>query len=762
MEKQTFNVKGMHCASCSAVITDKIKKLDGVKNVNVNIATEKAQIEFDASKISLDKMNQEISKLGYEFLQDKKDSSMKEIKGMEMSSEMPGMSKEDHMHHKEEELKVQKRKVQFAFPLAILVFIVMMWNVAGSFFKFLPEFPVPMEILNIIFLILSTIILFWIGKPFLQGVVRFAKYKVANMDTLIGIGTLVAFIYSAVITLFPQVKLYFSLPEDTYFDVVIVVIGFIVLGKYLEAKSKLKTGQAIEKLLGLQAKTALVFRDGKEIEIPIAEVLVGDVILVKPGGKIPVDGKIIEGQSSIDESMITGEPIPVDKNLGDLVFGSTINKQGSFKFQATKVGDETLLAHIIKMVEDAQGSKAPIQDMADKISSVFVPIVLVISIIGFILWLGIGIPIIGLSNALSFGILSFVGVLVIACPCALGLATPTAIIVGVGKGAENGILIKDAEALEKLSSVNAIVMDKTGTLTEGKPTVTDILLFENMDQKKFLQIASSVEKLSEHPLADAIVEKAKKENLEFLKVDNFRIEQGVGVFGEIAGQKIYIHKPNKNESNVEIRQFQDQGKTVVEVEIDNKKIGIIAIADKIKENAKNVVDNLRKRGIEVIMLTGDNHLTANYIASLSGIKSVIAEVLPEDKANKIKELQLQGKKVAMVGDGINDAPALAQADVGIAMATGTDVAIESAGITLLYGDISKISKAINLSKATMMTIKQNLFWAFIYNIIGIPVASGLLYPFFGIILNPVFAGMAMALSSVSVVSNSLRLKTKKL
>jgi Cu2+-exporting ATPase/Cu+-exporting ATPase len=742
MEKQIFNVKGMHCASCSAVITDKIKKLDGIKNINVNLATEKAKVEFDENKVSLEKMNQEISKLGYEFISDKKQSNSKL-----------------------EELAIQKNKLYFILPIAVVVFLIMMFDILSQLFSFMPNLPLPMEFLNVILLIISTVVMFWIGQPFLQGVARFVKYKVANMDTLIGIGTSVAYIYSAVITLFPQARLYFNLPSETYFDVVIVVIGFVVLGKYLEAKSKLKTGLAIEKLLGLQAKTAQVLRDGKEIEISIAEVLVGDVVLVKPGGKIPVDGKIIEGQSSIDEGMITGEAISVDKTIGDLVFGSTINKQGSFKFQALRVGDQTLLANIIKMVEDAQGSKAPIQDMADKVSAVFVPIVLVLSILGFIMWLIIG----GVNNA----ILSFVGVLVIACPCALGLATPTAIIVGVGKGAENGILIKDAESLEKLASVNIIVMDKTGTITEGKPAVTDIKsvpefsIFNfqfsindkisklSKNELMLLTIAGSVEKMSEHPLALAIVEKAKEEGLKFLPVNNFKAEHGVGVFGEINGQKIYIHKPNKDENNLDIKNLQDQGKTVIEIEIDGKKAGLISIADKIKENAKEVIANLRKKGIEVIMLTGDNHRSASYIAELAGIKIVIAEVVPQDKASKIKELQGQGKKVAMVGDGINDAPALAQADVGIAMATGTDVAIESAGITLLHGDISKILKAINLSKSTIRTIKQNLFWAFIYNVVGIPLAlSG--------ILNPVFAGMAMALSSVSVVSNSLRLKTKKL
>jgi Cu2+-exporting ATPase/Cu+-exporting ATPase len=517
MEKKTFNVKGMHCASCSAVITGRIQKLDGIKKINVNIATEKAEIEFDESKVSLDKINQEILKLGYEFIETVRRPTSYSFDKKEMSSEMPGMSKEEHMHNKEEELGKQKTKVQFSFSLAVLVFLIMIENILAKYFYFVPAFFVPENILNVICLVLATIILFSLGKPFLLGVARFAKYRVANMDTLIGIGTFVAFIYSTVITLFPKIRLYFSLPQDTYFDVVIVVIGFITLGKYLEAKSKLKTGQAIEKLLGLQAKTAFVIRNNTEIEISINNVLVGDVVFVKPGGKIPVDGKIIEGQSSIDEAMITGEPIPVDKNVGDLVFGSTINKQGSFKFTATKVGDQTLLAHIIKMVEEAQGSKAPIQALADKISAIFVPTVLIISIIGFVLWIVVGSATIGFSTALSYAILCFVGVLVIACPCALGLATPTAIIVGVGKGAENGILVKDAEALEKLSGVNTIVMDKTGTITQGKPVVTDIIEIQNSKFKiqNILQIAASVEKLSEHPLASAIVEKAKAENLEF-------------------------------------------------------------------------------------------------------------------------------------------------------------------------------------------------------------------------------------------------------
>jgi len=572
------------------------------------------------------------------------------------------------------------------------------------------------------------------------------------MDTLIGIGTSTAYIYSL-----------FNI-NSNYFDVVIVLIAFITLGKYLEARSKIKTGDAIEKLFSLQAKTALILVDGVEKEISISEVKIGDIIIVKPGMKIPVDGKIIEGQSAIDESMITGESIPVDKMVGDLVTGATINKQGSFKFAATKVGSDTVLAQIIKMVEEAQGSKAPIQAMADKISSVFVPVVLVIAFLALGSWLIFGSQFMEFSQALSFGLVSFVGILVIACPCALGLATPTAIIVGVGKGAQYGILIKDAESLEKLSKVNTIVFDKTGTITKGEPEVTDIIILgKNLTQNNILQIASSLENHSEHPLAQAVVNKAKEEKINFDNVENFNALEGVGVIGKIKSESISIHKPQKDDLNIlEIVNLQKQGKTVVVIEKNNIKIGLIALADTLKDEAVEAIKALHKKGLETIMLTGDNLLAAKHIAAQAGIDQVIAEVLPHEKANKIKALQDQGKIVAMAGDGINDAPALVQADVGIAMATGTDVAIESAGITLLGGDIQKIAQAVTLAKSTIRTVKQNLFWAFIYNVVGIPVAAGLLYPIWGIMLSPIFAGLAMAGSSVSVVSNSLRLKTKKL
>lgn len=764
MTKQTFRIKGMHCASCASIISGRLAKLDGVKKAEVNFATEKAQIEYDAEKVSLELMNGAIGGLGYSlavaenrFEKNAPDHQVNRLNhaahtGADLSAE-----------EKTKELLRQKAKIQFVLPIALAVFAIMLWGIAARFFYFVPDLSLSMEIANIIFLVLSTAVIFWVGKPFIGGVVRFIKYRAANMDTLIGIGTLTAYLYSAIIVLLPQVKTYFRLPEDTYFDVVIVVIGFVTLGKYLEARSRLKTGEAIEKLLGLQAKTAQVLRAGKEMEIPISEVVIGDIVVVKPGAKIPVDGKIIEGQTSIDESMITGESIPVDKIVGDSVVGATINKQGSFKFEATKVGSDTMLAQIVKMVEEAQGSKAPIQALADRVSGIFVPVVLIIALVAFALWLAIGIPTIGLAAALSYAVLSFVGVLVIACPCALGLATPTAIIVGVGKGAEYGILIKNAESLEKLSSVDTVVFDKTGTITKGKPEVTDIIVSDNSFKKdEILKYAGSAEKLSEHPLAQAIVEEALKQKITLVNGENFTALEGVGVRASVGQKNIYIRKPGKNDEDSDLISLQGQGKTVVVVEINDKKVGLIALSDTLKPEAKEAIARIKKRGIKVVMLTGDNRLAAKYIAQQAGIDEVVADVLPQEKAGKIKDLQSQGRKVAMAGDGINDAPALVQSDTGIAMATGTDVAIESAGITLLHGDIKKLAQAIELSRATMRTVRQNLFWAFIYNVVGIPVAAGLLYPFWGIILNPIFAGLAMAGSSVSVVANSLRLKTKKI
>jgi Cu2+-exporting ATPase/Cu+-exporting ATPase len=757
MIHKTLTVEGMHCASCASIITKKVSKLEGVEDINVNFATEKATVTFDPTLVTLQAMNSEITKLGYTFVD-------KESEQENNSDDASYDRVHEPKNKKEEDLHAMKAKMLFVVPIALTFFLLMMWDILAKLFVDIPNLPIPETLFTTISMVISTVVLFWIGQPFLEGVMRFIKYRVANMDTLIGIGTLTAYLYSVSITLLPQVRLRFNLPLYTYFDVTIVVIGFVLLGKYLEARSKLRTGEAVEKLIGLQAKTALVVRDGVEMELPLQDVVVGDRIIVKPGTKIPVDGVIIDGSSSIDESMITGEPIPVDKHIGDTVVGATINKQGSFVFQSTKIGKDTLLAQIIKMVEDAEGSKAPIQALADRVSGIFVPVVLILACVSLFMWLTVGTLMLGFSTALSYGIVSFVGVLVIACPCALGLATPTAIIVGVGKGAEHGILIKNAEALELLSKVDTVVFDKTGTITRGTPEVTDIISLDtSWTVTQLLEMSASVEKLSEHPLAYALVKKAEKEHCALKNVENFSAQEGVGVTGTIGNDTITIHKPHSPEKELgTVKALQEQGKTVVVVTINSLQVGLIALSDTLKEEAVKAVKELHRQGLKVVLLTGDNHLSAQYIAKQAHIDTVIAEVLPEEKAGKIRELQAHGKKVVMVGDGINDAPALMVADVGIAMGTGTDIAIESAGITLLGGDITKVVKAIKLSTITMRGIQQNLFFAFVYNIIGIPLAGGLFYPLFGWLLSPVFAGLAMAMSSVSVVSNSLRIKTKKL
>ncbi|QQS38793.1 copper-translocating P-type ATPase [Candidatus Woesebacteria bacterium] len=759
METKTFQVKGMHCASCANIIKRKLEKLDGVSTCAVNFGTEKAEVAFDATKVDLPQMNEQVSKLGYTL----NDTEVGK------SSEYPQITSENQAKdQKLKELEEMRQKTAFVMPIAAVVFLLMLWEILAHSVAFLPTFPLSMDAFNRASFILATPVMFWIGRPFINGVVRFIKYRAANMDTLVGIGTLVAYFYSSIMLLFPEIKSLLNAPEGLYYDVTIVVIGFITLGKYLEAKSKLKTGEAIEKLLGLAAKFAVVVRDGEEIELPIGQVVVGDTIIVKPGQKIPVDGEISSGKSSIDESMITGEPIPVDKTVGDTVIGATINKHGAFQMRATQVGGQTVLSQIIKMVESAQGSKAPIERIADQVSGIFVPIVLVFAVVMLFLWTIVGSQFMPFSQSLSLGLISFVGILVIACPCAMGLATPTAVIVGVGKAAQNGILIKNAESLEKFQSVNFVVMDKTGTITNGTPSVTDIKVTSNIAQKKILQLLASLEKQSEHPLAQAVVGRAKDERINFLSVSNFKALEGKGLEGTITGTHYFAGNLKLADDlgltvdTNHIKKLTSQGKTPVIFATKKTILAYIAIADTIKDDAQEAVAALHKLGIKVAMLTGDNRRTAEYIAKQVGIDRVIAEVLPGDKANEVKKLQDEGYKVAMVGDGINDAPALATADVGVAMGTGTDVAIESAGITLLGGHISKLPKAIRLARTTMKVIKQNLFWAFFYNVVGIPVAAGALYPFIGIMLNPAIAGAAMAFSSVSVVTNSLLLKRYKI
>ncbi|PIT90627.1 MAG: heavy metal translocating P-type ATPase [Candidatus Komeilibacteria bacterium CG10_big_fil_rev_8_21_14_0_10_41_13] len=764
MHTQTYKVKGMHCASCSSVIEKIFRKVEGVQYTEVNYGTEKAKVSFNPSKTNPHDLSRRIEPLGYSL----------EIPS---TAEEMGMSESEHAAHlglnqskkeKLAEVADMRTKVFSAIPLAIFAIFIMGWDILTQYGLVSEMSYVVKDFFHHLLPLLATYTLFVVGKPYLLGFYRFLRYGKANMDTLIGIGTIAAFLYSFAVTAFEETLRPFINVDYQYYDVTIVVITFIALGKYLEARSKIKTGDAIEKLLNLQAKTALIIRDGKEIEISVNDVKHGDLIIVKPGAKIPVDGLITDGSSFVDESMVTGEPMPVQKKIGDSVVSGTINTSGSFTFKATKVGSETLLAQIIKMVEDAQGSKAPIQALADKISSVFVPIVLVIAFFSLGAWLVVGSQYFGFPKALSFGLVSFVGILVIACPCALGLATPTAIIVGVGKGAKEGIFIKDAATLEKLHKVNTVVIDKTGTITIGKPTLVNIQNLSNRKDYELMSILTSLEKKSEHPIAHAVVNYAQEKNIPVSDVSNFEGIQGKGLKGVIKDTEYFVGNA-KLISDLKIsfdlaklNEFTSQGKTPVIVATKDKVLGFVMVADEIKAESVEAVKSLHALGIKVVMLTGDDEKAAKYIGSLVGIDDVVAHVLPQNKLEKIKELQLQGQVVAMAGDGVNDAPALAQADVGIAMGTGTDVAIESAGITLLGGDISKLVKAIKLSKMTMRGIKQNLFWAFIYNIVGIPLAAGVLYPVFGWLLNPVFAGFAMAMSSVSVVSNSLRIKGKKL
>lgn len=777
MKTQTYHIKGMHCASCASVIEMTLKKIAGVVSIAANYGTETAKISFDEAKITPEELSKKIEPLGYSLILPQLSSHAKQGSHHEMTASEMGMSPEEHAAHlgltqsKEEKIKEitgQRNQLFAVIPLAIAAMAIMAWDAFVQWNIAAPPSAVMKEFLHHLLPVMATYALFVTGKPYLLGMYRFIRYGKANMDSLIGIGTFAAFLYSFAVMAFEEPLGRFMNVENVYYDVTIVVIAFITLGKYLEAKSKLKTGEAIEKLLNLQAKTALVVRDGKEQEVMISEVVRGDLIVVKPGTKIPVDGVITEGNSFIDEAMITGEPMPVEKNEGDRVVAGTINTSRAFTFKATNVGSETLLAHIVKMVQEAQGSRAPIQGLADMISGVFVPIVLAISFITLGIWLTAGTYYLGFSQALTFGLTSFVGILVIACPCALGLATPTAIIVGVGKGAREGILIKDAATLEKLYRVTTVVLDKTGTITKGKAEVTDIKTYAELGKQEALALLAALEQKSEHPIASAIIDYAKNSSLQIEAVRNFEALKGKGVKAAVNGTDYFAGNAKFMEDlglavpKQDIERETLQGKTPVFLARREALIAAVMIADAVKPEAVDAIKNIHALGIKTVMLTGDDENTAKAIARSVGIDEVVAEVLPEDKLGKIKELQRHKGMVAMVGDGVNDAPALAQADVGIAMATGTDVAIETAGITLLGGDISKLVKALRLSKMTMRGIKQNLFWAFIYNLAGIPLAAGVFYPLFGWLLNPIFAGLAMAFSSVSVVANSLRIKAKKL
>ena len=734
MKKEIFKIKGMHCASCAITIEKAVSGLRGVKTAQVNFATETLSVEFDEKIIPESSFFKAVESVGYK---------------LEKNPVTGGV--EDHSSHTnhKEQVKSLKIKLIIGGILAVIIFL-------GSFpewFSFVPKFLNN----NWFLLILTTPVQFWVGWQFYSGLKLLIKYRTADMNTLIAIGTLSAYFYSLAVTVFPFFFIKGGIIPTIYFDTSAVIIVLILLGKYLEGLMKGRAGEAIKKLIGLQPKTAFVIRGGKDlpagaagIEIPILEVRVGDLIIVRPGEKIPVDGEITEGESEIDESMITGESMPVHKIKGSRVVGSTINKFGTFTFKATKIGKDTVLSQIIKMVEEAQNSKAPIQRLADLVSSYFVPIVMGIAILTFIIWI-----IFGPVPEFNFALINFVAVLIIACPCALGLATPMAIMVSSGSSAKRGILIKDAASLEIANKINVIILDKTGTLTEGKPRLTDIVTLSNRDKNEILKISASLEQRSEHSLAQAVIKKAKEENINLLEVRNFQAVPGLGVKGEIEGKKYFL---GKKEDFKQKEDLENQGKTVMTLSSDDENLGLIAVADVLKKESIEAIKKLSEKNIEIWMITGDNKKTAEAIGRQVGIKNIMSDVLPDQKSQKVRELQKQGKKVAMVGDGINDAPALTQADIGIAMGEGTDIAMESANITLMRGDLMLISETIEISRKTIRIIKQNLFWAFFYNSAFIPIAAGVLYPFFGILLSPIFAGAAMAFSSISVVLNSLRLK----
>jgi Cu+-exporting ATPase len=741
MNRETIKIGGMTCAACSQRVEKAIAKLEGIDKVSVNPATEKATLEYDPQIIRLSAIKDCIIRTGYQVIASDKAAD------------------EDKLR-KQKEIKTLWTKfiVASVFGIPLLYFamvpMVSWW-----------PFPIPKALNPMMFPLRFALLQICLVTPVIIAGYKFYTVgfkallqRSPNMDSLVAIGTSAAIIFSIYNT-YQIMQWNYGAVEGLYYETAGVIIALILLGKSLEAVSKGKTSEAIKKLMGLAPKTATVIADGKEIERPIEDVEIGDIVLVKPGEKIPVDGIVLEGSTSIDESMLTGESMPVDKKAGDKVYAASINKNGMIRFKATKVGADTALAQIIKLVEDAQGSKAPIAQMADIVSGYFVPVVCTIAVIAFLAWFLTG-------QSLAFSLTIFISVLVIACPCALGLATPTAIMVGTGKGAENGILIKGGEALETAHKITTIVFDKTGTITEGKPEVTDIIPAKGMERNRLLQITASGEKGSEHPLGEAIVRGAQKEKLELLAIDAFEAIPGHGIEVLIEQSKVFIgNKKLMDRENVSLEELKDksdrlaqEGKTPMYVAVNGSLAGIIAVADVVKESSAKAIKKLQDMGIEVAMITGDNRKTAEAIAKQVGIDRVLAEVLPQDKSNEVKKLQAEGKKVCMVGDGINDAPALVQADIGIAIGSGTDVAMESADIVLMKSDLMDVPTAIHLSKSTIRNIKQNLFWAFGYNVAGIPIAAGILHLFGGPLLNPIFAAAAMAFSSVSVVSNALRLK----
>ncbi len=814
-DKLTLNIRGMTCAACVRRVEQGLLDLEGVKSAAVNLATEKATVEYDGSLLDPDRLTQKVAEMGYEVASlDKSvdaglakttvslggmtcaacvrrvEQALKAVPGVSDAAVNPATGKATVIHDldwagveglesaiseagyeflgisepsmedpveaaREREIRELKVKFGFGVGLSVLVF-------AGSmqdWFFFLR--PIPRQVMLLCVFVLTTPVVFWVGSRFFNGAIKAARQKTTDMNTLVAVGALSAYLYSSVATFFPQVFSGAGVAPHVYFDGAAMIITLILLGRLLEAKTKGKTSMAIKRLMGLKPKTARVMRDGEEIDIPIETVKKGDLILVRPGEKIPTDGEVVSGTSSVDESMLTGESLPVAKEVGSQVFAATLNKSGSFTFRATKVGAETALAQIIQLVEEAQGSKAPIQRIADKVASVFVPVVFGIAVLTFVIWYFLA-P----EPTFSRALLNFVSVLIIACPCAMGLATPTAVMVGTGLGAENGILIKGGESLEKACKLTSVVFDKTGTLTRGELEVTDLATIEGVEEDEVLKVAVSIEAVSEHPLAQAIVRKGRRQGILGTAVSDFEALSGLGAQAMLDGRRCVLgNRRLMIKEGIELDGLDQkatglasEGKTCVFVAQGGRAIGLFALSDVPKESAAKAVTVLKTMGLQVAMITGDNEMTARGVGHAVGIDEIMAEVLPGDKAGEIKRLQAEGKIVAMVGDGINDAPALTTADIGIAIGAGTDVAMEASDITLMGDDLQSVPTAIRLSFQTMKVIKQNLFWAFFYNSLGIPIAAGALYPFFGVLLNPVFAAAAMAMSSVSVVSNSLRLR----
>ncbi|GJD20005.1 cation-transporting ATPase [Rivularia sp. IAM M-261] len=745
MENTTLKLRGMSCASCARGIEEAIREVNGVNECIVNFGAELATVEYDPSKTDVTVIQQAVDEAGYSAypLQQQNPTAQQD---------------EAEKRRQSKETNELTRKVIVASILSGIIVIGSIPMMTGLHVPF-----IPMWLHNPwLQLVLTIPIQFWCGLSFYSNAWKAFKRHAATMDTLVVLGTSAAFIYSLFPTFFPNFFISQGLRPDVYYEAAAVIIALILVGKLLESRAKKQTGEAIRKLIGLQAKTARLIRNGQEIDIPIEEVQIGDVILVRPGEKIPVDGEVVDGTSTIDESMVTGESVPVKKQQGDEVIGATINKTGSFKFQATRVGKDTVLAQIVQLVQQAQGSRAPIQRLADSVTGWFVPAVIAIALLTFMIWFNI-------MGNLTLALITTVGVLIIACPCALGLATPTSVMVGTGKGAENGILIKGADSLELAHKIKTIVLDKTGTITQGKPTVTDFVTTDgtaNGNEIKLLQLAASLERNSEHPLAEAVVRYAQTQEVGLVSVENFEAIAGSGVQGIVDNHLIQIGTQRwMSELNVKTQVLEKEkerleylGKTAIYIAIDGKIQGLMGISDAVKPTSTQAIKALQKLGLEVVMLTGDNRRTAETIAREVGIKRVLAEVRPDQKADTVRKLQREGKIVAMVGDGINDAPALAQADVGIAIGTGTDVAIAASDITLISGDLQGVVTAIQLSNATIRNIRQNLFFAFIYNVAGIPIAAGILFPIFGWLLNPIIAGAAMAFSSVSVLTNALRLR----